>query len=474
MQVLSSDANMSLLQLHRANPERYPFLLQSTADNSNSSFPGNTRASQFDILFALPGQTLVLNNNYELFLDSNRCSDNDFLKEFDRIWKKEKITHQSQGTDESSPFKGGWFVFLSYELVSQIEKSLGTLPTEETIPVAMAVRCPAAIISDNYTGKQYLIAEQSVSDTDLQLMNLDIQAQQENQNIKNSECEYINIDKLVEEDENIYLDNISRVKKYIYDGDVFQVNLSRKWQAKLQGNLSSAVYQKLCNTNPGPFAGIARISNECTIISSSPERLVSSKNNRVYTRPIAGTYPRGKNQKIDRDQPNALLANPKERAEHIMLIDLERNDLGRVCVPGSVEVSEMMSVESYKHVHHIVSQVEGSLNDDCTPADIIRAVFPGGTITGCPKVRCMEIIHDLEDGPRGAYTGSMGYINNDGGMDLNILIRTLVMENNKINFRAGSGLVADSDPQRELAETRAKAKGLINAILEKNLHKLEQ
>jgi anthranilate synthase component 1 len=147
-----------------------------------------------------------------------------------------------------------------------------------------------------------------------------------------------------------------------------------------------------------------------------------------------------------------------------MLIDLERNDLGRVCEPGTVEVDEMMVLESYAHVHHIVSNVRGKLRDDVTPGDAIRAVFPGGTITGCPKVRCMEIIADLESGSRGAYTGSFGYLNRDGSLDLNILIRTIVMHGHDLSFRAGSGIVADSDAQAELAETRAKAKGLIQAL----------
>ncbi len=147
-----------------------------------------------------------------------------------------------------------------------------------------------------------------------------------------------------------------------------------------------------------------------------------------------------------------------------MLIDLERNDLGRICEPGTVTVDEMMVLESYAHVHHIVSNVRGTLCSDVTPGRAIAAVFPGGTITGCPKVRCMEIIDELEHEPRGAYTGSFGYLNLDGSMDLNILIRTMVMRDNEVNLRAGSGIVADSEPDAELAETRAKAKGMIKAL----------
>jgi anthranilate synthase component 1 len=184
----------------------------------------------------------------------------------------------------------------------------------------------------------------------------------------------------------------------------------------------------------------------------------------VHTRPIAGTYPRSPDADQDRALSQDLLRHPKERAEHVMLIDLERNDLGRVCRTGSVQVSEFMTLESYRHVHHIVSEVSGELRDGITPAQVIRAVFPGGTITGCPKVRCMQIIAELEQAPRTAYTGSMGYINRDGSLDLNILIRTIVRNGTGISLRAGAGIVADSIPERELAETRAKARGLLAAL----------
>lgn len=465
MRVVSSDNNVSLLGLHQSNPRHFPFLLQSTAKNTGDQ----NRDSRYDILFALPGQALVLNSHYELSLDNKPLPENDFLSAFDDIWKHKKSENNLRENIENKklnyqdieelPFLGGWFIFLSYELVSQIETSLGQLPTKKNIPVAMAVRCPAAIISNKHSGEITIVAEQSVSESDFLKLNKDIADLGVEEETKE-----IRINRLHEENEKIYLDNINRVKQYIHDGDIFQVNLSRKWHANIKQGSAAEIYQHLCKTNPGPFAGLARLSDECAIISSSPERLVSCKNNKVTTRPIAGTFPRNSNQTLDDDLPAALVANAKERAEHIMLIDLERNDLGRVCRPGSVEVSEMMVVETYKHVHHIVSQVEGLLAENKSPADIIRAVFPGGTITGCPKVRCMEIIRDMEKCSRGAYTGAMGYINTSGDMDLNILIRTLVVEKGNLHFRAGSGLVADSEPERELDETRAKARGLIQAI----------
>ena len=237
------------------------------------------------------------------------------------------------------------------------------------------------------------------------------------------------------------------------------------WRLTLPSPLHSAeLYRRLCVTNPAPFAGMMTWGSDRAVISSSPERLVAVRGRTVHTRPIAGTYPRSTDVTQDRALSQDLLHHPKERAEHVMLIDLERNDLGRVCRTGTVQVREFMTLESYRHVHHIVSDVTGDLREGITPAQVIRAVFPGGTITGCPKVRCMQIIAELEQAPRAAYTGSMGYINRDGSLDLNILIRTIVRNGQQISLRAGAGIVADSVPERELAETRAKAKGMLAAL----------
>src|SRR5690606_8998859 len=200
------------------------------------------------------------------------------------------------------------------------------------------------------------------------------------------------------------------------------------------------------------------------VASSSPERLVSVHGRTVQTRPIAGTRPRFPGDD-DAERIRELVGHPKERAEHVMLVDLERNDLGRVCVPGSVEVDELMTIESYAHVHHIVSNVRGRLRGDANPGEVIAAVFPGGTITGCPKVRCMQVIAELERTGRGAYTGAMGWLNRDGDLDLNILIRSAEVEGARARFRTGAGIVADSDPARELDETRAKARGMLQALL---------
>jgi anthranilate synthase component 1 len=245
---------------------------------------------------------------------------------------------------------------------------------------------------------------------------------------------------------------------------VYQANLSRQWQGRSDRPIDPAsIYKRLRIANPSPFAALMR-DGDFAVLSSSPERLLSVRGGTASTRPIAGTRPRGASPERDAELIRSLLGNEKERAEHVMLIDLERNDLGRICAAGTVRVDEYMAVETYAHVHHIVSNVSGLLRDGVTPIQAIRALFPGGTITGCPKFRCMEIIAELEGTGRGAYTGAIGYLNRDGSLDLNILIRTITTRAGTLNFRAGAGIVADSNPDQELAETRAKAEGLLRAL----------
>jgi anthranilate synthase component 1 len=245
---------------------------------------------------------------------------------------------------------------------------------------------------------------------------------------------------------------------------VYQANLSRGWRAPLSPGVTAAdLYRRLRVANPAPFAGSAMLPG-FALLSSSPERLLRIRGSAASTRPIAGTRPRGESQAHDAALRDELRLNEKEQAEHVMLVDLERNDLGRICRGGTVEVDEFMTIESYATVHHIVSNVRGELRGEVTPGQAIAAVFPGGTITGCPKVRCMELLGVLEGAPRDAYTGSMGYLGRDGSLDLNILIRTLAVRDGTIEFRTGAGIVADSRPEAELEETRAKARGLLRAL----------
>lgn len=434
-------ACVDLLSLHRFAPDRYPFLLQSTA--------ANVELGRFDILFACPGETLTLHKTGDL------ASDGGFLGSLDDRWRRE--FHAT--ALPALPYSGGWFLYLGYELAAEVEPILN-LGHDALLPVAFAVRCPAAVVRDAMTGTSWLVEEHGAGAGDR--IRADIErATLTDAHRPGNEAGVLQI---VESEPADFLHAVRRAKKLIAAGDIYQANLSRAWSVQMDEQLTpDDIYRRLRAANPGPFAGLARW-RDTSIISSSPERLIRIRNGLAATRPIAGTRPRSSDSTEDAGLSAELIAHPKERAEHVMLLDLERNDLGRICMPGSVEVNEYMVLESYAHVHHIVSNVQGRVRPGISPGDAIRAVFPGGTITGCPKVRCMEIIQALESGARGAYTGSFGYLNRDGSMDLNILIRTMVQQGNRIGFRAGSGIVADSEPRAELAETRAKAKGMLNAL----------
>jgi len=264
-----------------------------------------------------------------------------------------------------------------------------------------------------------------------------------------------------------YCDAVEKVKEYICAGDVFQANIARFWHMNFAPEQLLTLYQHLRRVNPAPFSCFL-CADDLSIISASPERLFSlSSDGIAEARPIAGTRRRSEGDE-DASLREELLLSDKECAEHIMLVDLERNDLGRVCEPGSVEVNECMVIEQYATVQHIVSNVRGKLSGKHDVVDLFRAMFPGGTITGCPKVRCMEIIHELEHQARGPYTGSIGYIAFDGSADMNILIRTFWHDGEELHWAAGAGIVADSDPEKERVETDHKVAGLLRALYGNN------
>ncbi len=260
-----------------------------------------------------------------------------------------------------------------------------------------------------------------------------------------------------------YMDIVKRAKEYIAAGDIFQANLSQRVSAYIGDKSRWNFYKTLSSINPAPFAAYLDFG-DYQIISSSPERLLKVRDGIIETRPIAGTRPRGKDYEEDELMRAELLLNEKERAEHIMLVDLERNDLGRVSDYGTVRVDELMITEDCSHVIHIVSNVRGRIADGKDCFDAIKAAFPGGTITGVPKIRCMEIIDELEPVRRGPYTGSIGYVSFSGDMDLNIIIRTFVIKGKKAYVQVGAGIVADSDPEKEYYETLKKAEALIRTL----------
>jgi anthranilate synthase component 1 len=449
------DHRPDLSALTAAFPDHFPYLLESSATGPLGSH---------SLLLFASGPKLVLQPGSGL---SGPGAGETF---FDRLesWYQEE--RHELGSDEDPagdglPFVGGWFIYLGYEAVAEIEDSI-RLPANETgLPDALAHRCEAAVIvihegQDRSVDRAVAVAESPELLTELiaRIGKLPYPGEQESIGTPGS------LGRIEAEDPGKFKDSVARIHEYLVAGDVFQVNISRPWKGSFsEAAEPAALYQSLCKHNPAPFAGQMRWQ-DMVMMSSSPERLVQIRGDQIQTRPIAGTRPRGSDSGLDRALSAELLGNLKERAEHVMLIDLERNDLGRVCQPGTVEVDEFMVVESYAHVHHIVSNVRGELRQGVSPVDAIKAVFPGGTITGCPKVRCMQIIAELEKEGRGFYTGSMGYLGRDGQMDLNILIRSLLLHGEDFSFRTGAGIVTDSVAENEVTETQDKARGLLFAI----------
>lgn len=422
-----------LIRLQAAYPQRYPGLFVSHGD------------SGWDILFACPSEIARFGPDDLAALRRHPAMQG---------------TPAPVDAPPDLPFRGGWLVSLAYELGGAFEPVAARPAGEESFPLVWLARIPAAILVDRARTRCLLVAEPAHADC-LDRLAADLAAALPPIPSLPAATD------LTEDAPQAFLDGVARIQAYIRAGDVFQVNLSRGWQGRFATPPApAALFAALMRKNPAPFSALVQM-DEWAIVSSSPERLIRlDASGRLETRPIAGTHPRSDDATEDAALRARLVAHPKERAEHVMLVDLERNDLGRVCVPGSVEVPALMEVASYRHVHHIESTVRGQVRPSTTVFDALRATFPGGTITGCPKVRTMQIIRELEAEPRHSYTGSVGYINRDGSFDFNILIRSFLLQGAHWRFRAGAGIVADSVAARELEETRAKARGLLRALEE--------
>lgn len=262
-----------------------------------------------------------------------------------------------------------------------------------------------------------------------------------------------------------YTERIRKVIQYIKDGDIFQANLAQRFKTQIPAEFDPyAHYLRLREVNPAPFAAFMNCGNNLTLASASPERFLSVKDRAVETRPIKGTRPRSDNPALDDLYKQELKTSAKDRAENTMIVDLLRNDLSKVCVPASVEVVSLCRLESFAGVHHLVSSIKGILRKSQSALDLLKACFPGGSITGAPKIRAMEIIEDMEELRRGPYCGAMAYIGFDGTMDSSILIRTLVYEGQNVSVHAGGGIVADSSPEQEYLETFHKAAAIFRSF----------
>ncbi len=370
------------------------------------------------------------------------------------------LAERSLPIECESPFPGGFFGYFSYDLAASIEdlprQAIRDLPT----PDLDLYWVDATAVYDHRSARLILAALPGGPE----LPELKEQIQNFSGNPPVGSFSVTQQPQPILSQEQ-FMAMVERGKEYILNGDIYQVNLSCRFDGTIEGD-STELYRQLRELNPSPFACYLNFPG-LEIISSSPERLVSLSNGLAEARPIAGTRPRGFTLPEDDQLRQELLGHPKERAEHRMLIDLARNDLGKVCQFGSVEVDELMVLEPYSHVTHIVSNVSGRLTPKNGPFDLLKATFPGGTITGVPKKRCMEIIDELEPVGRGSYTGSAGFISVTGDMDLNILIRSFQRFGNQLNYQTGAGIVADSIPAREWHECLAKGEALRTVLKQK-------
>lgn len=364
---------------------------------------------------------------------------------------------------EEAPFTGGWVGVLAYEFGRNFEPSLPQRKSGTGVPDALLALCLDALVFDRATRTVRLFCADLHGDKGPAQARADRIAQALDANVVLPTWSPVHVPRF---QTSLGIDQfvlaVAQLRRLIHHGDLFQANLATRFEAPCDAD-GLALFLRLQAANPSPYMALFEFDG-FSLVCGSPEQLVAVDGGRVRTRPIAGTRKRGAGPDEDLALEQELLNDPKEQAEHTMLVDLLRNDLARVCVPGTVTVPERMSVERYRHVMHLVSRVEGQLREGLDVLQVLQAVFPGGTVTGAPKVRACQRIHEAEPVPRGYYTGSAGYLSWSGNAHWNILIRTLVLQQGVVSIHAGSGIVADSDPEREWKEANRKARALLEAV----------
>lgn len=376
----------------------------------------------------------------------------------------------SSDIGDGCPFQGGMIGFIGYDAAPLLERLPRRAPRDSRFPDVRLALYDTAVIVDHQTGKATLRAWDMLKEGARAVERRCarwLKALQDGSDrprpIPRSRLGPVEADL----DRADYLARVGRVLEYIRAGDVFQANFTQRFTAV--GNPDPLdLYLRLKSVSPAPFSAFLRLDSlgdNLAVVSASPEWFYQTRGDRILTRPIKGTRPRGVDPAQDRRLADELARSAKDRAELTMIVDLERNDLGRVCQYGTVRVLDPLAVESYAQVHHLVATVEGKLRDGVGPVDVVRALFPGGSITGAPKIRAMEVIDELEPNRRGVYTGAIGYLSRGGSSGFNIAIRTLLVEGDRVSYQVGGGIVADSDPEAEYEETLHKGRGL-RAVLE--------
>ncbi len=426
----------------------------------DSGYP-NIKLGRFDILAAEPYLEITTRGKLtDCKQDGKHWQTSDDPFQVLQRYLGEKVEY-----DPNLPFVGGALGYFSYDLGRTIEDLPATAKSDLTLPTLKFGLYDWAVVVDHKKQKSWLVGQGRDKKTFLQW---DKRLEQLNQPKAATITKPFKVNSNVSSNfskEN-YAKAFERIKHYIHEGDCYQVNLAQRFVADVAGDPWDA-YLRLRTMNPAPFAAymaVDSIEDNSYILSSSPERFLLIKDNYVETKPIKGTRPRDEDPKRDQELAEELKNSQKDQAENVMIVDLLRNDIGKNCAVGSVSVPKIFEIESYKTVHHLVSTVIGTLAENKHALDLIKGAFPGGSITGAPKLRAMEIIEELEPHRRSVYCGSIGYISFDGQSDTNIAIRTMIWDQDKIHFQAGGGIVLDSEMEAEYQETYDKAAAMLNVL----------
>ena len=449
--------------LKKQTKMEYSYLLESGE--------GDTRSARYSFIGVNPIGRLEINNSKPTLIGKTYANidrqSKDPLKILETSFGKTKVLP----TKNTPRFIGGAVGYLTYDIVRSYLPNLEEKRTTLNTPDAEFLYTKDVIVFDHLTQELCFVCcalgedEQEIKDdipsAENQIADLEEIVLTAEKSIVDFSQTKKNPEHTTDTTRDEFISMVKKSKNHIREGDIFQVVISKK--AMTDAKDPYETYLALKTVNPSPYLYFLEFG-DTAVIGSSPEMLVRVNNNRVITRPIAGTRKRGTTELQDQTLAQNMLNDPKELAEHIMLVDLHRNDLGRVCSYGSVDVTQLMEVVRYSHVQHIVTTVEGNLDKKCSSFDALRSLFPAGTVSGAPKVRAMEIINDLEIQRRGAYAGAVGYFSLDGNLDFAITIRTIVQNLSKAYVQAGSGIVSDSVPEKEWIESENKAAAMMQAI----------
>ena len=462
---ISLDYDNPLSILKKISSKKHCFLLESS--------DGPEKWSQYSFLGFDP--TLVISSSENRITIQKRSGATVKLNEnvFDRL-KKIMGDFKPVKVGNLPRFYGGLVGFFSYEIINQIENIASTKGKSNDFPDSLFMLTDSVIIFDNINKTAKIVINVHIKNKNKivnyfqkaisQIDKIEKLLKFSNNNLYKKNNKFKNKNNTIKSNftKTNFLNSVKRIKDYVNNGDVIQTVVSQRWETKYEDDPIN-LYRALRKLNPSPYMFYLKMEKDL-IVGASPEVLVRLENNKVESRPIAGTRPRGKNPEEDLKMEEDLLSDPKELAEHVMLVDLARNDISRVCRNGTVNVTEMMNIERYSHVMHIVSHVEGVIDKKKDSFDLLQSTFPAGTLSGAPKIRAMQIINELEPNPRGPYGGSVGYFGFSGNMDMSIIIRSFYIKNKTLYFQAGAGIVADSIPKNEFDETKNKSKAMLNAI----------